>query len=293
MIIVEIAGGLGNQMFQYAFGQYLKELYNFADLKYDVSYFEAKNAKRILALKQAFGIELNTATKKEIKKVRGTYLYDNKLKRLFTAVKYLIRGHGILLNENTFDLNSFYFDKNKDYYFSGYWQSANYFNNGTFSAVDAFLFDTENLSIGGKKILDKMRNEESVSIHIRLEDYLAPENISMYGGICTRAYYENAINYMLKRYPNCEFYVFSTDEELVKEFIPDKLVYKFVKYDAQCDFLDMYLMSNCKHNIIANSTFSWWGAWLNSNRDREVICPSKWLNTTFDYSQYCQGWKKI
>ena len=130
-----------------------------------------------------------------------------------------------------------------------------------------------------KQIINEMEQEMSVSIHVRRGDYLDPQNAAMFGGICTDAYYEAAVRYVLERCPDAHFYVFSDDSAYVREKYRDSR-YTVVDWNrGENSFYDMQLMSCCKHNICANSTFSFWGARLNPNPDKIMIRPAKHKNS--------------
>ena len=109
--------------------------------------------------------------------------------------------------------------------------------------------------------------------------YYLPCNVATYGGLCTVEYYENAIRYVRERYPQAVFYVFSDDLDWVRENIPSAGKMVFVDWNRGKDsWQDMFLMSKCHHNILANSSFSWWGAWLNTHPEKLVIAPERWAN---------------
>ena len=131
-----------------------------------------------------------------------------------------------------------------------------------------------------KKVRDDLLAENAISVHVRRGDYTIGNNAWVYGDICTAEYYDSALHYIKEKTENCKFYFFSDDIEWVKEqFTIENAVYiEEAMFDAYEDWYDMYLMSLCKHNIIANSTFSWWGAWLNQNKGKIVIAPKKWIN---------------
>ena len=125
------------------------------------------------------------------------------------------------------------------------------------------------------------KNKTAVSVHIRRGDYL--DNNEVYGGICTEEYYKKAIAVMKEKFADALFFVFSNEPEWVKEWL--NCTYKgedrFVVIegtDEDTGYLDMFLMSRCKHHIIANSSFSWWGAWLNPDKNKKLIAPAKWFN---------------
>ena len=138
-------------------------------------------------------------------------------------------------------------------------------------------------------------NYNTVSVHIRRGDYLLPENQALFGNICTYEYYEKAIRYMRENVPNIRFVFFTNDSEWVKEnFNMSDGFFANDYYEQEMpDYYDMYMMSQCKHHIIANSTFSWWGAYLGKNKDKIVIAPSKWMNGKETRDIYQSDWIKL
>ena len=148
------------------------------------------------------------------------------------------------------------------------------------------------------KVRKKIKNTESVSIHIRRGDYLNPENQAIYGGICTEEYYEKAISYMEEKLWNPHFFIFSDDAEYAKKtYTKDNYTVVDINHGRD-SFFDMHLMGCCKHNICANSTFSFWGARLNENPTKLMIRPLKQRNTCDWYvpeimKQLWKGWIMI
>ena len=121
----------------------------------------------------------------------------------------------------------------------------------------------------------KMQETNSVSIHIRRGDYLEVSDV--YGGICTPQYYEKAMKQMEKWHPDCHFFVFTNDVKWVKENYSGKNLTVVEGNDEDTGYIDMYLMTKCKHYILANSSFSWWGCYLNPSKDKKVIAPKQWI----------------
>jgi len=180
----------------------------------------------------------------------------------------------------------------------GYFQNDQYFKNIVSEIRNDFSFKKP---LTGKNIdlSKKIKTSESISIHIRRGDYLTNKNATSNFITCNIDYYKNAIEYISDRINNPEFYVFSDDPVWVKNninFVDHPVSY--IDWNNGSDsYIDMQLMSLCKHNIIANSSFSWWGAWLNSNMEKIVIAPSKWFqeekkNNLLD-NFYPIGWIKI
>lgn len=128
----------------------------------------------------------------------------------------------------------------------------------------------------------------SISIHIRREDYLRDFNVPVYGNICTDTYYRNAIDYIKQRIPQAHFYIFSDDKQFINNLKIDNSTI-INQGNRLKDIQEMMLMSKCRHNIVANSSFSWWAAWLNENPDKIVLAPDIWINNVRQddiYSDY-------
>lgn len=155
-----------------------------------------------------------------------------------------------------------------------------------------FIYSHEDML---RNLADRIEKENAVSVHIRRGDYISERYAPYYGNICTEKYYKNALKYMEAHVEDCKFYVFSDGiEEIEKCHRMDNVVYiKRSMFDDYEDWYDMYLMSICKHNIIANSTFSWWGAWLNRYDDKIVIAPQRWINTCDYQDIYPREWVQM
>jgi hypothetical protein len=167
--------------------------------------------------------------------------------------------------------------KCKTVFFRGIWQSELYFDLAKGKVKEIYSFQKDRLSTKTQKMLRIIEEKNAVSIHVRRGDYLHHNNL---GGMCTIDYYKHAIEYISSHTCMPHFFIFSDDVEWVKEtFIMENVT--FVDHNRGKDsWQDLYLMSKCKHNIIANSTFSWWGAYLNSNERKIVIAPKYWFVRT-------------
>jgi len=273
MIVVKILGGLGNQLFQYAFGKAIenktgnKVYYDVKDLKtnyklrkFSIAYFNVKidtgNECDMEALKSSF----NKIVFKIYQLSGGRMIPKRKLK-YYSQTRFLF-------DETVFSLSD-------NVYLNGYWQSERYFNDIKELIKSEFtLLDTLNAD---KLIISKqIDNSNSVSIHIRRGDYInVPANKKLYHS-CSLQYYEDAINYISARLANPLFFIFSDDISWAKDNLNGNYNLVFMNPGNE-DYEDLTLMSRCKHNIIANSTFSWWAAWLNSADDKMVIAPKQWF----------------
>lgn len=280
MIIVKLSGGLGNQMFQYAFGRYLSELLD-TELKLyiDEIYENGKATKRIYGL-GAFNIKENFVTDKELKLLRiKTNSFRNKIQRwTLKKIKFLNTSYVI---EKSFEFNQLKFKSGKDYFLEGYWQSEKYFKSIENIIKEEFQLKYHNEEI--IELIGKIKlQEESVSIHIRRGDYVTNPITAKYHGVCDSSYYKKAISIFENKIKNPYFYVFSDDIDWAKKNLPVEINAAYISELNFKDYVELQLMSLCKHNIIANSSFSWWGAWLNSNMNKIVIAPNKWFNTSIN-----------
>lgn len=279
MVIVKISGGLGNQLFQYCFGQYLAKRLN-TKVLYDIQTTKNINDFTIRAIGLTyFECQLEIALKKEIKKMK--FFTGGILERLerkiaqkcphFLKPYFVEQATHEILNSNQLKDNCYY---------DGYWQSYKYL-----VPIESIIHHEVKLKyplqVKINDFLNEIINSQSVSIHIRRSDYITiKQNFDRFG-ICGKKYYENAILYIKKYFADPIFYIFSDDLDWAREnFVGSQYIFVSGNNPAE----DLYLMSNCKHNIIANSTFSWWGAWLNPNKEKIVIAPKKWYNDKLNNS---------
>ena len=294
MIIVKLSGGLGNQLFQYSFGRYLSLKHN-TELKLDIQLnINASDfTPRLLGLSK-YNIDLNFATNNEIEsykffKTGSLSRIERKLNQRFPFLnkRYVVEKPFTILN------NDLLLD---DCYYDGYWQSEYYFKSIKNILINDLQFNFD-LNESNKLLVEDISNSMSVSLHIRRSDYLSVSSNAKIFSICTLKYYQDAISYFNLKFGKPIFYIFSDDISWAKEnFVGENFVIVDVNQDDPHS--DMYLMSQCKHNIIANSTFSWWGAWLNSTEDKVVISPKEWyrnkeINTNAILSLIPKEWAVI
>lgn len=264
MIITKLNGGLGNQLFQYAVAKAIS-IKNNDNLKLDITVYETYKLHNGFRL-NIFNIDENIASNEEIEKLKGK---SNKFYKLLRKLKVYIVSTCYKEKERTiYDENIF---NHKDIYLDGYWQNEKYF----LDIRDILLKELtpkKDISKEAKSYLSRIQNAESVSLHVRRGDYLNHPEI----GVLDISYYQNAYNYIVKNVENPIFYIFSNDLLWCEEkfaFIKDKAFITETKTEID----DMILMKNCKHNIVANSSFSWWGAWLNENDGAITIAPKRWM----------------
>jgi len=281
MIITKIKGGLGNQLFQYATGRAVA-LHHKLPLKLDLTWFETHKLHNGYRLDQ-LAIQAHIATKNEIINFKG----GNNV--LFSA----LRKAGLVKRKSYFkEKRSSIFDASvfkKDLiYLEGYWQNELYFA----KIRDLLLRELSPISPTsdvGCAYLECIKKSNSVSLHVRRGDYLKLKNI----GILDVDYYTTAVEYIRQNIENPIFYIFSDDLEWCKNSLGFLEGCIYVDR-TQTEIEDLNLMAFCQHNIIANSSFSWWGAWLNQNPNKTVIAPKGWhLNDPGSSKVILSDWVKL
>lgn len=309
MIIARITMGLGNQMFQYAAGKALALEKN-VPLKVDTSAYSGYKLRKY-ELEEYFNITTEQATQGEIEQ----YRYNHPVKRVWNKIfkkhklrilglpyeerfvaKNLLALHDFLIpphKRKTYTEPHYHFDKdffqaNSDIYLHGYWMSWRYFEK--YDEVIRRLFTiNNNLVKHVDELVDRIKKQNSVSIHIRRTDYADPFVVKL-KGIIPPSFYINAIQYVGNKMSNPVFYIFSDDINWAKQNLAfNEITVHYIDETISTSAIeDFYLMTLCKHNIITNSTFSWWAAYLNNNPDKIVIAPKRWYNKApYDYKDVC------
>lgn len=276
MVTVKIFGGLGNQLFQYAFGRYLAEKLG-TSVQYDAqTEIVAKNfTSRKLTVSEFFPIQLaDKATVDAHKKFNGGVLWriERKLVQKFSFLNssYIVQD----------DPHSFIEKLSDKTYYEGYWQNHKYTDAVRKHILEHVKLSSESLD-SKKEIIEIIKNCNAVGIHIRRGDYLnIPVNAKLYHA-CDMDYYYGAINIIESKYRDVKYFIFTQDADWAKENFKGE---KFHFVEGNSPVEDVLIMSFCKHNIIANSTFSWWSAWLNQNPDKMVIAPKKWYKSELNNS---------
>ena len=290
MVITKLMGGLGNQMFQYATGRNLSVKLQ-SELKIDHSFLETDTkgeyTKRHYEL-DAFNCIQTRASEKEIKTIYQLQKTDilSKLNNAFSNKTInIFNEKGVRYTAEVEKLSG-------DIYLNGYWQSEKYF-----TSIRKFLLKEfslkHNLNVQAAVLKNRiLHDHQSVSIHFRRGDYVNSAAANSYHGTADLAYYHTAISIVKSKINNPSFYIFSDDINWVKEnFKIDNAIYVEGLESQE----DLELIKNCSHNITANSSFSWWGAWLNTNPAKIVIAPKQWFkDSTIDTSDLIPAaWLKI
>jgi len=282
MVVVRLFGGLGNQMFQYAAGRSIACV-NEKVLKLDItSGFREDFYKRKYCLKY-FNIEEHIASKSELPRLLINHSESlsvfGKTSRFINNLfpldkKYVYKEKSLLFDPSIF--------KPRDrIYLIGYWQSEKYFSNIEPIIRSEYSFKTLPAN-RNKEIAERILNDNSVGIHFRRLYGVSGEKVirkhkKVYGTPSVQ-YYKNAIRYLQEMYSDLIFFIFSDHIQWVKDNFREQLPLIFVDYnDNESSYEDLRLMSLCKHQIIANSSFSWWAAHLNRNKSKTIIAPKTWF----------------
>jgi hypothetical protein len=269
MVVVKIMGGLGNQMFQYAAGRSLS-IKNNTELFLDCSFFD--NQKLRFFELDLFNIQINKAPPEII----NTFFKRDIVSRL---VRIVLPANKSIYKERAIGYDPAVEKLNSPSFITGYWQSEKYFKNIEFQIRKDFTFQKllDNITAELARLIAS--TESTVSIHFRRGDYSSSKKTNEVHGTCSIEYYEAAMEKIRSLVGSVSYFIFSDEPQWVRQnFAKGRKDMVVVDHNSEKDsWKDMYLMSLCKHNIIANSSFSWWGAWLNSSVDKVVIAPKRWF----------------
>lgn len=276
MIIVNLMGGLGNQMFQYAFGKSLSLRLN-KKLIVDKR-FLLENTNNPDVTPRDFELSVFSITDVITVYDHGFGLgkaFPYRLNKLIDPIIEKLKSQIVFTDNDALD--TILKTKSSKIILSGYFQKETYFINEENNIRNSFVFKNE-LSGDNLVIKNKIANSNSVSLHVRRGDYVSSQKTGAYHGVCSLEYYTEAIQTLTALFQDLHFFVFSDDIEWCKVNlnIPGEVTFISNNKGAN-SYIDMQLMSLCKHNIIANSSFSWWGAWLNRSKNKVVIAPKKWF----------------
>lgn len=291
MDIIRFKGGLGNQMFQYAFIAALKS--KGREVKASLGGYKESSIREFSLCSVFSNISLEYVSENEFNIIDTKWkkIKQNEEKKKEFCEDYKNRFFWVedVINEPAVYHSNVFLTTNCT--FVGYWQSEKYFKDIRGQLLEDFKFTRVTFEL--EEFADWLANNKYTSVHIRRGDYLLNPNVYM--GVCTWEYYLNAIKYIRQKQPKNKFIIFSDDMEWTKEniHIPEAVYYDKNMFGNYQDWYDMYLMSRCQNNIIANSTFSWWGAWLNQNQNRVVIAPKKWHKNNDTPDIWCEGWIKL
>ncbi len=299
MKIVKFKGGLGNQMFQYAFLKLLQEKMPAEIIKGDLFWYGDNNdnvqKSRILGMQ----VDIDFANKEEIKKI--CYLNHNeKVRTKKYRIKVLIEA---LINHN------YFFERDRSYreidsllnyiYYDGYWQSWRYLE----SIREKLILDfrpRQVLSELSQNAIEQYKKKNSVFVGVRRGDYLKDSRARKHYGVSDPMYYKKAVEYIRNRVEEPTFIFFSDDIVWVKKYITPQYLgiqKEYIEYrednDIYNDFEELFVMSSCKHAIISNSTFNFWGAWLIGHNNKIIVAPKEWFKDEKPIDIVPENWIRL
>ncbi len=264
MIVVQAVGGLGNQMFQYSFMQYLRKAND--DCALNISDFNRYQYHHGFELTKVFNLSSG------ITPDRCSFSINN---RFYARILRKLKGFNLTTQNEFCEMCGVSFVEQRkfetDICFIGSWQDIRYVNPVKDIILESFVFPK--LDSRNNSFMDSLEGKNTVSVHVRRNDYI---DHSDFKGICTVDYYKKAYELIIKKVTSPLFIIFSDDIDWCKRELGFMSPCCVDWNTGDDSFRDMQLMSLCKHNIIANSTFSWWGAYLNKYNNKIVICPRKW-----------------
>jgi len=275
MIIVKLKGGLGNQLFQYALGRRLT-YFSSVQLKLDVSYYRTSKL-RSYGLDHLNIVE-NIATEDDLNAFGVVEGRDSR-----TIISKALERRKPIHKRRRIDERLLAFDPeilsvSDNVYLDGDWASEKYFCEIA-EVLRAELTPKLRLDKVNEEMASEIAGASSVSVHIRRGDYVTNPEINKVHGTCSLKYYNRCIGEIALKVRDPHFYVFSDDVQWTRKNLVIGHPVTYVDHnDKENDFKDLYLMSKCKHHIIANSSFSWWGAWLSTSKDHVVFATSRWLS---------------
>jgi hypothetical protein len=289
MVISYISGGLGNQMFQYAAGLSLAHLRK-TTLFVDVRFYGENKVHQGFELDRIFECDPLVVNDDDLDRIIGVRRHSLCQRILKLKLATALRGKHFVVEPDMRFWPDF-FTLSDNCYLSGYWQSEKYFieiqdvvrSHFTFKNIDCIKIDHY------KKL---MLSENSVSVHVRRGDYVN----SNFHGLCSVDYYKRAIDIIGDLISNPVIYFFSDDIGWVKKNFACDFNVQYIDFNKGSDsWKDMYLMTLCRHHVIANSSFSWWGAWLGNNKNKIVIAPERWfLKSNVNVQDVClSSWLRL
>jgi len=264
MIGSVLIGGLGNQMFQYAIARKMA-IKNNTKVILEVGGFKNMDAADTPRSYELDCYKIQARLAHEIKLNQGGLMGVLKRDSLITTYSephHEFDGNALKQSDRTI--------------YRGYWQTEKYFLDVRKQLLEDF--DLKGPLAGDDlKLLESIRTSNSVSIHVRRGDYISNKNANQFHGTKDIEYYTKALEIIKRKESNLKLYIFSDDIEWCKKALASLHEDTVFVDGNRPGHIDMYLMKNCKHNIIANSSFSWWGAWLNENKSKIVVAPKEWF----------------
>lgn len=289
-VYVEICGGLANQMFQYAAGRALA-VHLHSPLKLDLSAFRSYETWPYQL--DLFPLCAEPAEDGDVAPLRKR---KGRLQRLVLKCAGQRGGklHRGVFREPHWHFAPELFEQSVPILLQGHWQSPRYFDNLRDELLQTFTL-TDRLSSYSQHMQRQISAAPAVAIHVRRGDYVANPGAAKVHGVCDLDYYRRAVDLTSRLAPESRYFIFSDDVAFVRGAFDFCLNRVIVDGNQNAGYEDMMLMRACTHHIIANSSFSWWGAWLGEHPGKTVIAPRKWfaddvLRTRYTFDMYPEEW---
>ncbi|RDV16706.1 alpha-1,2-fucosyltransferase [Pontibacter diazotrophicus] len=276
MVVVTLTGGLGNQLFQYTIGKQLA-IKNETTLKLYIANLGVEDGRSYKL--NHYNIDEVLATESEVEKLIGEYYSSSLYAKIYRKIdsyrpkykrKYYVEDENWRFEPEVMKVSS-------NVLLEGFWQHHKYYEKLDATILGELTLKKEE-TFTVKSLKDIEKDSTSVSLHIRRGDYVSDLNNASYFGVMPLHYYQKAVEHVNSQIKNPNFYIFSDDLDWAKDNLKMHVPMTFVDVEGgKKDYLELDAMSHCRHNIIANSTFSWWAAFLNKNPDKIVIAPEKWV----------------
>jgi hypothetical protein len=298
-VIVCLQGGLGNQMFQYAAGRRLAYFRN-TDLKLDITRLTGPisidpNVDSRSFHLGFFNIQEENADQEEIAQLTGDKLPKIPKKIYKIWQKFTPSRWRRFILQQSPDSENGIFQASPNVYLDGYWQSEKFFIDISDIIRNEYTLKNE-LDQKNREIANLIMSTDSIGIHFRRGDYISKPKTKEFHGTCELSYYDQCIDLITEKVRNPNFFIFSDEPEWVEKNFHCSFPFKIIGHNGrEKDYVDMQLLSLCKHFIIANSTFSWWGAWLGGYPRKIIMAPKYWFKTkSFDGRNIVpEGWIRV
>ena len=280
MINIQLKGGFGNQLYQYVFGR-VQSIRLQNDLSFDTFSYELDKLRNL---------ELSAVISKlDIRRVENDLLTRISRKIGISPKWQYVYELEFGFNKDILNM----IPASRNIYFQGYWQSYKYFEDSWGIIEKDFSFPDVPSNL--VPCLQKIKGVNSVAIHIRRGDYITNSSANSLHGVLSLDYFKDAIELISKEETEIEFFVFSDDIDWCRANLKCNSEINYLPKEDSSTLTDFVLMMNCSHQIISNSTFSWWAAWMNKNENKKVIAPQKWFaNKKIDLSLiYPKSWEVI
>lgn len=294
MFVVALMGGLGNQMYQFSLGMMLAKA-TAVPVRYQTDMFDFYGDRQLEL--ESLGIAVEKVGRNEVRSILGAPFSSPFVKRLLASRRGgFLRPSGFVADtgRTTSEIVALA-QRRQKLYFHGYWQQADLVARADSAFWCGYRFPQPE-EVSARAWMDRIAaSAHPVAVHVRLGDYASAKRALQHHGLLSPAYYRNACDMVASRLVDAEFFVFSDQPDLAKRYFADTRNHvNFVETGSARAWTDMSLMAACHHNIIANSTYSWWSAWLNRNPRKIVVAPTPWFaDGTSDAGLVPDDWTRI